>query len=144
MRADRDTQMQAHTFHTALSDHELEDGHSKAVVIRGKQLMVVRLGGRLHAVENRCSHMGVPLQDGALNDGHLVCPWHDARFCATSGDHKAGPGFCGLEKYPVRVRAGSIEVGLKASDVEPHALMGKRAAASFGARCKTPADTVSV
>lgn len=136
--------MQAHTFYTALSDKHLEDGHSKAVEIRGKQLMVVRLGGRLHAVENRCTHMGVPLEDGALNDGQLVCPWHDARFCAKSGDHQAGPGFCGLDKFPVRVRAGRIEVGLKASDVEPHPLMGKRAAASFGIPCETPVDAASV
>lgn len=136
--------MQAQTFYTALSDKDLADGHSKAVDIRGKRLMVVRLKGRLLAVENRCSHMGVPLADGALNNGQLVCPWHEARFCAASGDHQAGPGFCGLEKFPVRVRAGRIEVALKANDVEPHPLMGKRAAASFRIPSSMPADTAAV
>jgi hypothetical protein len=74
--------------------------------------------------------MGVPFEDGPLADGHLVCPWHAARFCATSGDHRSGPGFCGLEKFPVRVsQSGMIEVGLKPSHVAPHPLMGKRAIA---------------
>jgi nitrite reductase/ring-hydroxylating ferredoxin subunit len=136
--------MQVQTFYPALSDKDLEDGHSKAVEIRGKRLMVVRRSGRLHAVENRCSHMGVPLMEGALDNGELVCPWHEARFCATSGDHKAGPGFCGLEKFQVRVRDGRIEVGLKATDVEPHPLMGKRAAAGFAAPYVASVDAVPV
>ncbi len=76
--------------------------------------------------------MGVPLEDGKLDDGQLVCPWHSARFCATSGDHRAGPGFCGLEKFPVRVQSGYIQVALQDADVQPHPLMGRRAAASLG------------
>lgn len=122
--------MRTETYYPVLRDADLLEGRSKAVEVRGKRLMIVRLKGQLRAVENRCSHMGVPLQDGPLVDGHLVCPWHSARFCATSGDHRGGPGFCGLEKFSVRVSAsGIIEVGLKPSDVAPHPLMGKRAAA---------------
>lgn len=124
--------MQTETYYPVLRDADLLEGHSKAVEIRGKRLMIVRLKGRLRAVENRCSHMGVPLEDGPLDNGQLVCPWHAARFCATSGDHRGGPGFCGLEKFAVRVSAsGVVEVGLKPSDVAPHPLMGKRAAAGI-------------
>ena len=122
--------MRTETYYPALRDADLLESCSKSVEIRGKQLMIVRLKGLLRAVENRCSHMGVPFEDGPLADGHLVCPWHAARFCADSGDHRGGPGFCGLEKFPVRVSAaGMIEVGLKPSDVAPHPLLGKRASA---------------
>lgn len=124
--------MRTESYYPVLRDADLVEGHSKAVEIRGKRLMIVRLKGRLRAVENRCTHMGVPLEDGPLDDGHLVCPWHAARFCATSGDHRGGPGFCGLEKFPVRVsQSGIIEVGLNPRDVAPHPLMGKRAAAGI-------------
>lgn len=132
--------MQTRTFYTALRDSELKEGCSKAVEIRGKRLMVARLNGRLNVVENRCTHMGVPFEDGPLVDGHLVCPWHAARFCATSGDHRSGPGFCGLEKFPVRVKDGRIEIALKPSHFTPHVLMGKRAASSFGIPSTIPAD----
>jgi nitrite reductase/ring-hydroxylating ferredoxin subunit len=122
--------MRTETYYPVLRDEDLLEGCSKAMEIRGKQLMIIRLNGLLRAVENSCSHMGVPFEEGPLADGHLVCPWHAARFCATSGDHLAGPGFCGLEKFPVRVSAaGDIEVGLKPSDVAPHPLRGKRATA---------------
>jgi nitrite reductase/ring-hydroxylating ferredoxin subunit len=131
--------MRTESYYPVLRDADLLEGYSKAVEIRGKRLMIVRLKGRLRAVENRCTHMGVPLEDGPLDNGHLVCPWHSARFCATSGDHRGGPGFCGLEKYPLRVSAsGVIEVGLKPSDIAPHPLMGKRAAAGVLA-VQTPA-----
>jgi nitrite reductase/ring-hydroxylating ferredoxin subunit len=137
--------MGTETFYPALRDADLLEGHSKAVEIRGKRLMIVRLDGRLRAVENRCSHMGVPLQDGPLVDGHLVCPWHSARFCATSGDHRGGPGFCGLEKFPVRVSAGGcIEVGLRPSDVAPHPLLGKRAGAGVLSPQTAPAAVKAV
>ena len=132
--------MQTKTYYPVLREADLLEGYSKAVEVRGKRLMIVRLNGVLRAVENRCSHMGVPFEDGPLADGHLVCPWHAARFCATSGDHRGGPGFCGLEKFPVRVSAsGVIEVGLKPSDVAPHPLLGKRAAAGILASEAAPA-----
>jgi nitrite reductase/ring-hydroxylating ferredoxin subunit len=122
--------MPTKTYYPVLRDADLLEGCCKSVEIRGKQLMVLRLKGLLRAVENRCSHMGVPFEDGPLADGHLVCPWHAARFCADSGDHRGGPGFCGLEKFSVRVSpAGMIEVGLKPSDTAPHPLRGKRASA---------------
>ncbi len=137
--------MQTETYYPVLRDGDLLEGCSKAVEIRGKLLLVVRLKGLLRAVENRCSHMGVPFEDGPLADGHLVCPWHAARFCATSGDHLDGPGFCGLEKFPVRVSAaGYIEVGLKPSDVAPHPLMGKRAAAGVLAAEAAPVEAEAI
>lgn len=124
--------METETFFRAFREAALDEGCAKAVEIRGKRLMVIRLNGRLHAVENRCSHMGVPFEDGPLADGQLVCPWHSARFCAKSGDHRSGPGFCGLEKFAVRVRSGHIEIALRPKDLQPHVLSGKRAAAAFG------------
>lgn len=37
------------------------------------------------AVDNRCPHMGFPLQMGSLCDGILTCHWHHARFDVCSG-----------------------------------------------------------
>ncbi|MDA1234994.1 MAG: Rieske 2Fe-2S domain-containing protein [Acidobacteria bacterium] len=133
--------MRTEIYYPVLRDAELLEGRSKAVEIRGKQLMIIRLKGLLRAVENSCSHMGVPFEEGPLADGHLVCPWHAARFCATSGDHLEGPGFCGLEQFPVRVSAvGNIEVGLKHGDVTPHPLRGKRATAGILAAEETTVE----
>jgi hypothetical protein len=36
-------------------------------------------------VDNRCPHMGFPLQRGSVKDGILTCHWHHARFDLASG-----------------------------------------------------------
>lgn len=41
--------------------------------------------GEVHAVDNRCPHMGFPLDRGSLADGLLTCHWHQARFDLRSG-----------------------------------------------------------
>ena len=42
-------------------------------------------GARIHAVDNRCPHMGFPLDRGSVKDGILTCHWHEARFELASG-----------------------------------------------------------
>lgn len=39
----------------------------------------------VHAVDNRCPHLGFPLNKGTVQDGILVCHWHHARFDLKSG-----------------------------------------------------------
>ena len=44
-----------------------------------------RASEELSAVDNRCPHMGFPLQRGTVRDGILTCHWHQARFDLRSG-----------------------------------------------------------
>lgn len=39
----------------------------------------------IYAVDNRCPHMGFPLDRGSVCDGILTCHWHHARFDLESG-----------------------------------------------------------
>jgi len=41
--------------------------------------------GAVHAVDNRCPHLGFPLHKGTVTDGILTCHWHHARFDLCSG-----------------------------------------------------------
>src|SRR5690349_4689844 len=41
--------------------------------------------GRIFALDNRCPHMGFPLDRGSVQDGILTCHWHHARFDLASG-----------------------------------------------------------
>src|SRR5882672_10912481 len=41
--------------------------------------------GQVHAVDNRCPHLGFPLHKGTVRDGILTCHWHEARFDLCSG-----------------------------------------------------------
>jgi nitrite reductase/ring-hydroxylating ferredoxin subunit len=42
-------------------------------------------GDEVHAVDNRCPHMGFPLHRGTVCDGILTCHWHHARFDLATG-----------------------------------------------------------
>ncbi len=63
--------------------------------VRERGVMVTRAGERAvavfadgeetHAVDNRCPHMGFPLDRGSVKDGILTCHWHEARFELGSG-----------------------------------------------------------
>ena len=57
------------------------------MVLRGRHLPVLVVGeqGRLRALDNRCPHMGFPLDRGTVEDGILTCHWHHARFDLASG-----------------------------------------------------------
>src|SRR6202051_4661128 len=57
------------------------------LVVRGphRPILVVYDHGRIFALDNRCPHMGFPLNRGSVEDGILTCHWHHARFDLASG-----------------------------------------------------------
>jgi nitrite reductase/ring-hydroxylating ferredoxin subunit len=73
----------------------------------------------VYAIDNRCPHMGFPLQGSTCKDGIVTCPWHYARFDLASGgtfDSWADDVPC----FPVEIRDGEVWVNL-APPVNPHA-----------------------
>jgi nitrite reductase/ring-hydroxylating ferredoxin subunit len=57
------------------------------LVVHGRHspILVIYHGGRVFALDNRCPHMGFPLDRGSVEDGILTCHWHHARFDLASG-----------------------------------------------------------
>ncbi len=77
----------------------------------GKTLALFLYGDKVYALDNRCPHMGFPLDKGSVEDGILSCHWHHARFDLASGgafDLWADD----IDSFPVEVRAGEIYVDL--------------------------------
>jgi nitrite reductase/ring-hydroxylating ferredoxin subunit len=57
------------------------------LVVRGRHrpILVIWDGDRIFALDNRCPHMGFPLDRGSVEDGVLTCHWHHACFDLESG-----------------------------------------------------------
>jgi nitrite reductase/ring-hydroxylating ferredoxin subunit len=57
------------------------------LVVQGghRPILVIYDRGRVFALDNRCPHMGFPLERGSVEDGILTCHWHHARFDLESG-----------------------------------------------------------
>ena len=66
----------------------LDEVRRRGVVVTqagDRSVAVFAAGDDLHAVDNRCPHMGFPLDRGSVKDGILTCHWHEARFELASG-----------------------------------------------------------
>ena len=82
-----------------------------AVHVDGHALALFADGDLVYAVDNRCPHMGFPLDRGTVKDGILTCHWHHARFDLASGgtfDQFAGD----VRAFPVEIRDGEVWVDL--------------------------------
>ncbi len=103
-------------FQAVLPLAELQEDRPRRVDVRDETarkevgIVLVRHGGRVHAMGARCSHAGGPLEGGWVLDGALVCPWHGSRYDLETGQPTTGPSTCPQPSYLVRVRDGMVEI----------------------------------
>ena len=93
----------------AISASELPEGHRRTVVVGAHTIALFNSHGRLFAVDNRCPHMGFPLDRGTVQDCILTCHWHHARFDLETGgtfDQWADD----VRVFPVRVENDALLV----------------------------------
>jgi nitrite reductase/ring-hydroxylating ferredoxin subunit len=64
---------------------ELKQKGYLSITAQGHDIVVFYHEGELHALDNRCPHMGFPLSRGSTKDGILTCDWHHARFDIKTG-----------------------------------------------------------
>ncbi|SFS65855.1 Rieske (2Fe-2S) protein [Marininema halotolerans] len=91
---------------------ELKEKGTKVIKGKGHGIALFFHEGQIHAVDNRCPHMGFPLHQGNLKDGILTCEWHHARF-DLSGGGCLDPWADDMSTYATEVRDGDIWVHSK-------------------------------
>jgi nitrite reductase/ring-hydroxylating ferredoxin subunit len=97
------------------------------LVVHGnhRPILVVFDRGRVFALDNRCPHMGFPLERGSVEDGILTCHWHHARFDLESGctfDLWADD----VPIFPVELRNGEVWVKTTLGHADPAAHWRRR------------------
>lgn len=98
---------------------EIEPEGSRVVQIEDQTIALFRHEGRLYAIDNRCPHMGFPLNQGSVACGVLTCHWHHARFDLVSGG-TFDPWADDVRAYPVKIEEGTVWVDV-APPAEPPA-----------------------
>ena len=84
----------------------------------GHAIAVFPLGDRFAAVDNRCPHMGFPLDRGTVSNGILTCHWHHARFDLSSGG-TFDPFADDVRAFPVTVSGGRVWVDPSPPEGDP-------------------------
>ncbi|GFR50060.1 hypothetical protein Agub_g12202 [Astrephomene gubernaculifera] len=128
----RTVRVQAASWTKVGNTSELKSkGGKKVVEISGQKVLLVESEGKVCAVSNKCSHLGLPLVgktamfQAEVKDRCVVCPAHGTYFDLETGAVEGewcpklpnlplvgkGPGAKPLPTFQVRVsEAGDIEV----------------------------------
>ena len=90
------------------------------MLVQGRHvpILLVHDRGHVFALDNRCPHMGFPLERGSVEDGILTCHWHHARFDLASG--------CTFDLWaddvpvcPVQIRDGEVWIAPSQGHEDP-------------------------
>jgi nitrite reductase/ring-hydroxylating ferredoxin subunit len=95
----------------AASLAELERKGRLTVKVADHVVVMFYTDGKVFAVDNRCPHMGFPLDRGTVKDCILTCHWHHARFDLHTGgtfDQWADD----VRAFPAKIEAGQVLVDL--------------------------------
>ncbi|HYO39205.1 MAG TPA: Rieske 2Fe-2S domain-containing protein [Nocardioidaceae bacterium] len=84
------------------------------IEVAGQQVVLARVSGQLHAIGATCSHYGAPLDQGSVEGGCLVCPWHGSRFRLSDGSVARGPATSAQLSYDVRMHGDRVQLRVRA------------------------------
>jgi anthranilate 1,2-dioxygenase ferredoxin component len=98
-------------FHPVIAESAFPEDGKFAAKIAGWHVLVCKIEGEYHAVNDRCTHAASLLSTGRLRRGAVMCPLHGARFDVASGQCLGGD-YRPLRKFPLRITGGQIEVAV--------------------------------
>jgi 3-phenylpropionate/trans-cinnamate dioxygenase ferredoxin component len=88
--------------------HAVSEQAPLPVEVDGVAVVIVRCGGELYAVEDRCTHDGESLGAAEVEECEIVCPRHGSHFCLRTGEALTPPAYEPLRTYRVREQDGRI------------------------------------
>ena len=103
------TEVAAGAFQRIASVAEVTKTGLHTVQVNGHVIVLVHHEDEIYALDNRCPHMGFPLDRGSVHDGILTCHWHHARFdLCTGGSFDLWAD--DTPNFPVELRNGDVFV----------------------------------
>lgn len=104
-------------FQQAIPLGDLRDGIPQRVILPDdRRVCLVRVGDRVFAIDDRCSHADFPMADGEMVDEFVVeCALHGAQFDVRTGEVLEPPADEPLPTYEVKVDGGMVWVGASLS-----------------------------
>ena len=92
-----------------IDESRLENGKLTQASLDGVSIAIVRTGGRVHAMLDRCSHRGCSLHEGKFEGNTITCPCHGSSF-RLDGTIVKGPATSPQPSLDVRITSGRVEI----------------------------------
>lgn len=64
---------------------EIPEDTGKKVMVKGLEVALFKVDGKVCAIYSVCPHQGGPLDEGGVTDGSVTCPWHGWDFNIHTG-----------------------------------------------------------
>src|SRR6202035_2359403 len=87
--------------------------------VGGEDVLLVRSGPDIFAIDAHCSHYHGPLADGLVVGESIRCPWHHACFDLRTGEATCPPALNALSVLQVEYRGEQIIVRQKREQPKP-------------------------
>jgi p-cumate 2,3-dioxygenase ferredoxin subunit len=93
---------------------DLEDGEIfKVEVTDHPPLALYMIGNEIFATADTCTHGEASLsEDGYIEDGQVICSWHDGAFNIRTGEPCRLPCMDPLPIFPIRIDGDAVFVDL--------------------------------
>jgi nitrite reductase/ring-hydroxylating ferredoxin subunit len=102
------------TWFKVFRDGSMKDGDLSKASISGRDILIMRVGGKYYATSCYCTHENYDLSEGFIDDGNLVCPNHFAMFKPQDGSVVQNPegseDIPKLQTYRIKVENGDVMV----------------------------------
>lgn len=119
------------TYEPIMSLFSLSQMTPSKITVGETDILVIRRGEEVYALEATSTHAGAPLEKGALCEDKRVCPWHKSVFAITEsrpGSLLEPPSLRALKRFPVKVEQDAVwidphpldeDTPLQAADKQP-------------------------
>lgn len=87
---------------------ELAEDQMKLLIVNGRRIVLARTARGFAAFDDRCTHHGGSLADGACIRGIVQCLWHGSQFDTATGQVRCGPARERIGVYEVRQQRGNV------------------------------------
>jgi apoptosis-inducing factor 3 len=98
---------------------ELADGGKLVGHVGDEEVLLVRRGTDVFAIDAHCTHYHGPLVDGLVVGDTVRCPWHHACFDLRTGDALRAPALSPVACWSVEQREGKVFVHGKREPAAP-------------------------
>ncbi len=96
-----------HEWHAVGPLEDLPDGRAVRRHLGDTPLLVVRRGNGVDVLADRCAHLDGPLSEGDVEDGCVVCPWHESTYRLSDGEVVHGPATAPQPVFETRLDDGN-------------------------------------
>ncbi len=87
---------------------DLSPGQGKVFEAEGQTIALFNVDGTFYAIENKCTHVGGSLGEGALVGDQVTCPLHGAQFNVASGKVLGPPAGSDVKSFVVTVEGSDV------------------------------------